>query len=142
VGEGPSLDDVPSLSGVQVLVVDDDADARGLLRSVLEAFGAQVEAVALASEALEALARGRPHVLVSDIGMPGTDGYELIRQVRQLGAAEGGATPAIALTAFARSEDRRRAIAAGYQMHLAKPVEPSEFVTVVASLAGAMGPRR
>jgi signal transduction histidine kinase/ActR/RegA family two-component response regulator len=142
VEEGPSLDDVPSLSGVQVLVVDDDADARGLLRSVLEAFGAQVEAVASASEALEALARGRPHVLVSDIGMPGTDGYELIRQVRQLGAAEGGATPAIALTAFARSEDRRRAIAAGYQMHLAKPVEPSEFVTVVASLAGAMGPRR
>jgi signal transduction histidine kinase/ActR/RegA family two-component response regulator len=136
VAEGSSLDDMPSLSGVQVLVVDDDADARDLLRSVLEAFGAQASAAASASEALEALTRARPHVLVSDIGMPGTDGYELIRQVRQLGAAEGGATPAIALTAFARSEDRRRAIAAGYQMHLAKPVEPSELVTMVASLAG------
>jgi PAS domain S-box-containing protein len=129
-------DDMPGLANVKVVVVDDDADARELVSRVLEGRGAQVIAASSAAEALQAVARERPHVLVSDIGMPGTDGYQLIHQVRQLGAAQGGTVPAVALTAFARSEDRRQAIAAGYQMHLAKPVEPVELVTVVASLAG------
>ena len=78
----------------------------------------------------------KPDVLITDIGMPGEDGYAVIRKVRQLGVEDGGNIPAIALTAFARSEDRRRAISSGFQMHMAKPIEPSELVAMVASLAG------
>ena len=87
---------------------------------------------------MEAIAARVPDVLVNDIGMPGEDGYHLMRRVRALDPALGGNVPAVALTAYASSEDRRRAILAGYQMHLAKPVEPAELVTVVASLAGRM----
>lgn len=121
---------LPSLSGSDVLVVDDDRDTREMLRSVLEKSGAAVRTASSAEEAINAFDQRSPHVLVSDIGMPGEDGYSLIRKIR-----ERSDVPAIALTAFARSEDRRRAIGAGFQMHLAKPVEPAELVTVVASLA-------
>jgi signal transduction histidine kinase len=122
------------LTGLQVLVVDDEPDARELLKRVLSDCGAEVLVASSAAEALE-LIRGRPlHVLVSDIGMPEVDGYELLRRVR---AQEGsGRLPAIALTAFARSEDRTRALRAGFLVHVSKPVEPAELVATVASVAG------
>lgn len=126
---------VPTLLGTRILVVDDDADARELLRSILAQSGASVRTASSVPEALKQLQERVPQVLVSDIGMPGEDGYALIRRVRALDAEQGGQVPALALTAFARSDDRRRAIGAGFHMHLAKPVEPAELVTVVASLA-------
>jgi len=98
-------------------------------------------AVDSALEALEVLPLMRPDVLVSDIGMPGNDGYDLIQKVRSLSSVEGGGTPAVALTAFARSEDRQRALLAGYQIHVSKPVEPAELIAVCASLAGRIGRR-
>lgn len=128
-----------SLAGVSVLVVDDDLDARRLIALILEACGARVEAVPSARAALEALARQRPDVIVSDIGLPEQDGYALMQAVRALGD-ECRDIPALALTAFARSEDRRRALMAGFQLHVAKPVEPAELCTAVASLAGRLGP--
>jgi CheY-like chemotaxis protein len=118
-----------------VLVVDDKADARNLVRRVLEDCGARVLLADSAKDALAVLCSERPQMLISDIGMPGEDGYELIRRVRQLPANQGGRTPAAALSAFARAEDRTRALRAGYQMHIAKPVEPTELTAVVASLA-------
>lgn len=124
------------LEGVKVLLIDDDADGRFLGRRILEECGARVVTAGSAVEGLELLKRERPDVLVSDIGMPEADGYALIHWVRRLTAAEGGRTPAVALTAFARSEDRRRALLAGYQSHVPKPVEPAELVTVVAGLVG------
>lgn len=134
--ERPRVEDVvPTLLGTKVLVVDDDADARELLRSILAQNGASVKTADSAAEALRQIGERQPNVLVSDIGMPGEDGYELIRQLRRLPSEAGGQIPALALTAFARSDDRRRAINAGFHMHLAKPVEPAELVTVVASLA-------
>jgi PAS domain S-box-containing protein len=127
------------LNGVRVLIVDDETDSREVLTATLEQVGAEVTAVASASEALDAITQLTPDVLVSDIGMPLEDGYSLIRKVRQLKAEQGGQIPAIALTAYARPEDRMRAIAAGFQMHIAKPLEPAELVTMVASLAGRSG---
>jgi signal transduction histidine kinase/CheY-like chemotaxis protein len=124
------------LSGVRVLLVDDELDALAVFKRALEAHRAEVLTAGNAREALELLTKARPHVLVSDIGMPETDGYELMRQVRALAEEQGGRTPAAAVTAFARSEDRRRALMAGFQSHVAKPVESLELVTVVASLAG------
>jgi CheY-like chemotaxis protein/two-component sensor histidine kinase len=132
--------DLPNLAGTKVLVVDDDADARALIERILAEPGAEVSTAASAAEALSVLRRQRPDVLLSDIGMPGEDGYELIRRVRALGAEEGGQTPAVALTAFARSEDRRRALLSGYQMHVAKPVDRAELLAVVASLCGRVAP--
>lgn len=126
---------LPSLLGTKVLVVDDDADARELLRSILAQSGASVRTAGSAAEAIQQFEARLPDVLVSDIGMPGKDGYDLIRQIRALSTESGGHVPALALTAFARSDDRRRAIGAGFHMHLAKPVEPAELVTVVSSLA-------
>ena len=126
------------LQGVSVLVVDDEADARELVRRVLEECHAKVISASSGSEALKLLARERPDVILSDIGMPGMDGYELMRRIREFASLDGGETPAAALTAFARSDDRRRALVAGYQSHVSKPVEPEELVTVVASLAGKM----
>lgn len=131
----PVSEGVPTLLGTRVLVVDDDTDARELLRSILAQRGASVRTAGSASEALAQLDSRVPDVLVSDIGMPGQDGYGLIREVRLRPREKGGHIPALALTAFARSDDRRRAISAGFHMHLAKPVEPAELVTVVASLA-------
>jgi PAS domain S-box-containing protein len=127
------------LHDVRVLAVDDEADARHLIKRILSACGAQVETADSGAAALRFLRKSKPHVLVMDIGMPNEDGYEAIQKVRQLRSEEGGKVPAIALTAFARSEDRRRAILNGFQMHIAKPVEPSELIAMVASLAGRTG---
>ena len=117
------------------MAVDDDADARKLLETVLTRCRAKVTVVSTPAEALEAVRRLRPDVLLSDIEMPGTDGYAFIAQVRALPPEEGGQTPAAALTAYARVEDRTRALRAGFQLHVPKPVEPSELVAVVANLA-------
>ncbi len=129
------VDRLPPLAGIRVLVVDDDADARDLVTAVLAQSGADVVTAASTAEALDALARARPHVLVSDLAMPGDDGYALIERVRQLGLDRGGRVPAVALTAFARADDRNRALAAGYAVHVAKPVEPATLVEIVARLA-------
>jgi PAS domain S-box-containing protein len=126
----------PPLEGLRVLVVDDDRDTREYLTAVLENCGARVRSAVAAREAFRLLEESRPEVIVSDIGMPGEDGYQLIRRVRKLSKERGGQTPAVALTAYAREEDRVKAFRAGFQMHLAKPVEPDDLVTVVASLAG------
>ena len=126
---------VADLEGVRVLVVDDEADARELVTRVLQDCGADVLCAASADEALAAVQRGGLHVLVSDIGMPDVDGYELLQRIRALDDAAVARIPAIALTAFARSEDRTRALRAGYLMHVSKPVEPSELVATVASVA-------
>ncbi len=125
----------PVLEGVTVLVVDDETDARELMTTVLRRQGAAVLAAASADEARNLLQRERPHVIVSDIGMPGEDGYAFIRTVRTLAAEMGGETPAIAVTAYARGEDRLRALAAGYQEHVAKPVVPADLIAVVADVA-------
>lgn len=135
---------LPSLQGIRVLVVDDEVDTRDFLTTVLQQFQAEVKAVGSAREALEAIKQCKPDVLVSDIGMPEQDGYFLIREVRlrertgeiPLSPEHGGKIPAAALTAYARAEDRMRAIQEGYQLHLPKPVEPAELATVVASLVG------
>ena len=135
--EAPGKVGAPSLEGLRVLVVDDEADARESLTVVLEQCGAVVTAVASVREALGAFARQRPDILVSDIGMPEEDGYSLIEKVRVLEAAQrGGRIPAVALTAYAAPEDRRRALAAGYELHVPKPVTPEELVTAVANLSG------
>jgi signal transduction histidine kinase len=126
----------PSLAGVKVLVVDDEPDARALIKRLLGDCDAVVQTAGSAPEAMEMIQSGRPDVLVSDIGMAGEDGYSFIKRLRQLDATQGGRIPALALTAYSRSEDRTRAIAAGYQMHISKPVEPVELITMVASLAG------
>jgi CheY-like chemotaxis protein len=127
------------LRGVRVLVVDDEADARDLIKRVLGDCDAEVLIAGNAAEALAIVEQERPHVLVSDIGMPQVDGFELLRRVRALGEARGGKVPAIALTAFARSEDRTRALRAGFLVHVSKPVEPSELVATVASVSGRSG---
>jgi len=143
IGESASSLDGSSgmlLQGVRVLVVDDEADARELLTTLLGQYGAEVIAVTSASEALEALHRLKPNVLVSDIGMPEEDGYTLIRQIRMLKAEQGGRIPAVALTAYARTEDRTQALLAGFQLHVPKPVNPDELAVVVANLAGRIQP--
>ena len=119
-----------------MLIVDDRPDARDLIARVLEDAAAVVLSAATAEEAIGLVEAERPDVLVSDIGMPDVDGYELLRQVRALGPERGGRVPAIALTAFARSEDRTRALRAGFIVHVAKPVEASELVAIVAGVAG------
>jgi PAS domain S-box-containing protein len=124
------------LDGVKVLVVDDELDMRDFLSVSLRQYGADVTAHASVGEAVAALEREKPDVLVSDIGMPGEDGYALIRKVRALGADRGGQVPAAALTGFAQGEDTTRVLSAGYQVHLPKPVEPSQLAQVVGTLAG------
>ena len=131
-----AVDHVPRLDGLRLLVVDDEEDALDLVRTVLSEQGAEVHVAASAREALERFAAVRPDVIVSDIGMPEADGLSFIRKIRSLPAENGGRTPAVALTAYARKEDAGRAFAAGYQMHVAKPAEPVQLVTVVANLAG------
>lgn len=122
------------LSGLRVLVVDDEFDARALVTTMLEGSGAQVLAVSSAAEALDSMESWKPDVLIADIGMPVEDGYGLIRKVRALPHEVGGKTPAVALTAYARSDDRKRALAEGYQVHLAKPVDRIELATVIGRL--------
>jgi CheY-like chemotaxis protein len=132
----PSTAAHATLKGVKVLVVDDEPDARALVKRLLEDCQATVITASSAAEALEAYRNEVPTVLISDIGMPDEDGYGLIRKIRALDNMRGRITPALALTAYARSEDRMAAIRSGYQMHIAKPVEPAELTTVVAALAG------
>jgi PAS domain S-box-containing protein len=122
------------LDGLRVLVVDDETDAREMLRIGLGQCGAEVTTASSVQEALAALKAARPEIVISDIGMPDEDGYELIKKVRALALEDGGKVPAIALTAYARTEDRLRALRAGYQMHVTKPVDLPELVAVMASL--------
>jgi CheY-like chemotaxis protein len=122
------------LNGVQVLVVDDEPDALDLISAVLSEAGATVHTAGSAAEGLDSLKRARPDVLISDIGMPEVDGFCFMRRVRALPATQGGEVPSLALTAFARDEDRARAIAAGYTTHVGKPVDPAVLASAVAKL--------
>jgi signal transduction histidine kinase/CheY-like chemotaxis protein len=124
------------LDGIKILVVDDQPDAQDLIRRVLENCGAQVITCSSGAEALATLQRDKPAVLLSDIGMPEMDGYELLKKIRALGDEQGGQLPAVALTAFARSEDRTRALLSGFAAHITKPVEPTELAVTIASVAG------
>jgi CheY-like chemotaxis protein len=127
------------LRDLRVLVVDDEEDARNLLGLMLTSYEAEVRECASTAEALQMLDEWMPDVLVADIGMPIEDGYELMRKVRARGPERGGLVPALALTAYARVEDARRALEAGYQAHVPKPIAPDELATVVAILAGQGG---
>jgi CheY-like chemotaxis protein len=130
------------LSATRVLVVDDEADAREALVALLERFGAEVRSVASVAEAMIALKTSLPDVLISDLGMPGEDGYALIRQVRLLPAEAGGRLPALAVSGYATDAHRRKVISSGFQRLLEKPVEPAELVAEVARLAGVASPVR
>ena len=129
----------PSLAGVRVLVVDDDPTTVELIREVLMQAGADVTGCTAVDEALRLLEQWRPDVLVSDIEMPEQDGYTLIRKARALGPEAGGKTPAVALTAFSRPEDRIRSLMAGFNIHVSKPVDPAELIAIIASLTGRAG---
>jgi len=124
------------LKGLRVLVVDDEADARELMRIVLRSSGAEVMSAASAEEAFEQVEQWHPDILVSDIGLPDVDGYALIQKLRTLEAERGWSIPALAVTAYARVEDRTRALSSGFQMHLAKPLEPADLVAAITSLLG------
>ena len=134
-GESHEVVPIPRLDGIRALVVDDEADARELICSVLEGHGASVETAQSGAEALERLQGDSVDVVISDIGMPDMDGYQFMRRLRAV-EAKGSRVPALALTAFARPDDRKQAILAGYHAHLAKPFDMAEFVIVVAGLAG------
>jgi CheY-like chemotaxis protein len=123
------------LEGLHILVVDDEVDARELFAMVLRSTGARVTVAGGVDEALAAFVAGRPDVLISDIGMPGEDGYSLIRRVRSLSADAGGSIPAVALTAFTSREHRERALASGFTMHVPKPVDPDRLIAVAIELA-------
>jgi CheY-like chemotaxis protein len=129
---------LPRLDDLRVLVVDDNADGRTLTSLVLTQAGATVKAVASVREALEMLKVERPDALVSDIGLPDEDGYALIRQIREYEAEHGGFLPAVALTGYARAEDRARILAAGFQAHVPKPVEPVELTAAIATITHHM----
>ena len=132
----PVAPDASLLGGVRILVVEDEADSREILDDLLRAWGAEVTTAASGPEALVALNVSTPDVLVSDVGMPGMDGYELLREVRQRGDGEGGRVPAVALTAYADAESRRLALEAGFEEHVAKPAEPKVLLAAVARLVG------
>ena len=129
------VQDVPSLKNLRVLVVDDEAGSREIAAAILSQADADVRMAGSADEALAVLNQWQPDVLVADIGMPEVDGYEFIRKVRLRSPDNGGTIPAAALTAFARTQDRLRVLSEGYQMHVPKPIQPAELITVVASLA-------
>jgi CheY-like chemotaxis protein len=124
----------PTLEGFRLLVVEDEPDARDLLTTILQQCKAEVKGVASAADAMQELKEWNPDVLVSDIQMPGEDGYAFIKKVRLLETERAANVPAIALTAHARVEDRLRALSSGYDAHIAKPIEPAELITVIASL--------
>jgi len=130
----PVADPADRLDGLRILVVDDEADTRDLLKQGLEFCGAKVKCVRTAQEAVELLASSAPDILISDIGMPGVDGYDLIKEIRKLPPDRGGKIPAIALTAYTRTEDRLQSLRAGYDMHVPKPVELAELVAVAATV--------
>ena len=133
-GTAAVTDTCAKIAGVKVLVVDDENDARDVVRRLLENCDAVVITAATAAEAFEKIQVEQPDVIVSDIGMPDEDGYSLIRRIRALGT-DAGNVPAVALTAYARAADRVRSILSGFQMHLPKPVEPAELIAVIASLS-------
>lgn len=132
---GPAFVTPPRLVGLAVLVVDDEPDTNEMLHTLLTSYGAEVRVAASTKQALDILDRWRPDVIVSDIGMPDGDGYSLIRQLRERTPARGADTPAIALTAYAATSDRVKIFTAGFQMHLTKPIDPTELVAVVGSVA-------
>jgi signal transduction histidine kinase/response regulator RpfG family c-di-GMP phosphodiesterase len=136
----PSAAQSDVLGGLRILIVDDEADTRELVQEVLARQGAEVRSSGSAAEALRTLAVWKPDLLISDIGMPVEDGYELIRQVRNFDAEHHGQIPAVALTAYAGAEDHRRALAAGFQTHLAKPIVPKSLIETVARVAGRVAP--
>jgi CheY-like chemotaxis protein len=138
-GAIPDEPEVLDLANLKILVVEDDIDALDLISLELTNHGAVVTAAETADEALKHLERAHFDLLISDIGLPETDGYKLIKQVRAQTGNNGDSVPAIALTAYARTQDRIRAIAAGYNTHIAKPVETHELVTVVKCLTGRLG---
>jgi PAS domain S-box-containing protein len=131
-----------SLDTIRVLVVEDEPDTREFLRRLLQSNGATVTVVGSAIDALAAFRSDPPDVLISDIGLPDIDGYDLLRQIREGAAGSGGGVPAIALTAYARPEDRRRALRVGYQAHLVKPIESTDLLATIASFAGLSDARR
>jgi CheY-like chemotaxis protein len=136
-GAGPNgaiPDGLTRLDNIRVLVVEDEDDAREVLRALFQHCGSEIMVAASAAEALRVLETWQPDVLVSDIGLPDEDGYSLIRKIRALETSRGSELPAIALTAFAKSADRERALQAGFQVHVSKPVEPAELTAVVARL--------
>jgi signal transduction histidine kinase/DNA-binding response OmpR family regulator len=135
-----SLDYPPQIRGMRALVIDDEHDATELLAEVLAPCGVTVRTVNSGAEALAAIERERPDVILSDIGMPGMDGYTLMRRIRALPAAAGGRTPAVALTAYARTEDRARAFLAGFDAHVPKPIEAPELFAVLAGLIARRSP--
>lgn len=130
------IEPIISLKGLMILIVDDEVDAREPLRQMLEDAGAEVVAVGSARESLKTLRVQRPDLLISDIGMAGQDGYDLIRSVRKLRPENGGTIPAIALTAYSTRKDRKKAFEAGFQLHFAKPVEPNDLITAIVVLVG------
>ncbi len=125
----------PDLHGLRVLVVDDEEDARDIVAAMLKHEGAEVETAPSAYEGFALVTRFLPHVLVSDVGMPGEDGYAFLTRVRQLPPQTGGKTPSIALTAYTSLEDRRRALAAGFDVHLSKPIDLGHLISVIAKLS-------
>jgi len=135
-GKGEDPEAGLNLKGVRVLVVEDDPDTLELLRFILDRRGAEVNTAASTREALDVMEHWLPTALVSDLAMPEQDGYELIGRIRSRGSEQGGNIPAVAVSAYTRTEDRIRALSAGFQMHLPKPVDPEELVATVASLAG------
>jgi CheY-like chemotaxis protein len=142
VSRTAGITDQPLLNGLRLLIVDDEADFRNLVIRMLGQYGALVKAAGSASEALVELEKWKPDVLVADIGMPEEDGYGLIGKVRALSAERGGSTPAVALTAYTREEDRLRALSAGYHVHLAKPITGPELAAAVANVAGRTEPEK
>jgi CheY-like chemotaxis protein len=131
-----AFDCPPDIAGIKVLAVDDEPDARSLLTAILEKCGATVKTCETAAQAIKLLEEFEPDILVSDIGMPEEDGYSLIKRVRATEKGTHKRIPAVALTAFARVEDRLKALSAGFNMHVPKPVEPAELAMVIASLVG------
>lgn len=131
-----------SLTGLKVLVVEDHNDSRELLVTLLEALSAKAIPAANASVAFELMQRHQPDVIVSDIGLPDEDGIRLIRRIRSLPSSGGGSTPAVALTAFSSSEDRRRILAGGFHAYLTKPVDMDQFLQTVVEIVGRATPAR
>jgi CheY-like chemotaxis protein len=123
-----------ALSGMKILIVDDEPEALTVTQLMLVHYQAEVRTASTAAEGLEQVKRERPDVIVSDIGMPQMDGYQFIREVRKLPAVHGGQTPAVALTAFAREQDRAKALDAGFQRHVAKPVDLDVLVNTLAEV--------
>src|SRR5262245_22114722 len=140
-----AIDQALELDGLRVLAVDNDSDARDLIKTILTQYGAVVETAGSTSQALtffERTEEWQPELLISDIEMPEADGYQLIRELREMESRRGRRSPAIALTAYALTEDRLRSLSAGFDMHVTKPVEPIELLTIVASLTGRLSRQR